>query len=135
MKKKKNAIQLEKYKNHLELLVKERTEEVETTNEELKATNEELYAQREELTSTLEKLKSAQEKLVQAEKMASIGVLAAGVAHEINNPLNFIQGGATGLKDILEKCENSEEDAQVLLDAIHEGIERASAIVSSPESF
>jgi PAS domain S-box-containing protein len=133
--KKKNAIQLEKYKNHLELLVKERTEEVETTNEELKATNEELYAQREELTSTLEKLKSAQEKLVQAEKMASIGVLAAGVAHEINNPLNFIQGGATGLKDILEKCENSEEDAQVLLDAIHEGIERASAIVSSLNHF
>lgn len=50
------------------------------------------------MTQAFEDLKAAQMKLVEAEKMASLGVLTAGVAHEINNPVNFISGGIESLE-------------------------------------
>ncbi|MDP1726619.1 MAG: GAF domain-containing protein, partial [Bacteroidota bacterium] len=51
------------------------------------------------MTEAFEQLKSAQSKLVEAEKMASLGVLTAGIAHEINNPVNFISAGIGSLKE------------------------------------
>jgi signal transduction histidine kinase len=51
----------------------------------------------EELTSTLEYLKKTQSQLVQSEKMASLGQLTSGVAHEINNPINFVSAGISSL--------------------------------------
>ncbi len=54
------------------------------------------------LEVALSKLKAAQAKLVQAEKMASLGELTAGIAHEINNPINFVYAGVDGLKSSLE---------------------------------
>ncbi|WP_305039602.1 sensor histidine kinase [Fulvivirga ulvae] len=51
----------------------------------------------EELSSTLENLKQTQTQLVQSEKMASLGQLTAGVAHEINNPINFVSAGIDSL--------------------------------------
>ena len=51
----------------------------------------------EELLSTLENLKQTQTQLVQSEKMASLGQLTAGVAHEINNPINFVSAGISSL--------------------------------------
>lgn len=54
------------------------------------------------LEEALAELKSAQTQLVQAEKMASLGELTAGIAHEINNPINFVYAGVDGLKSSLE---------------------------------
>ena len=60
----------------LEIKVKERTEALENTNDTLSV--------------TLTNLKEAQSQLVDAEKMAGLGQLTAGIAHEINNPINFV---------------------------------------------
>lgn len=56
----------------------------------------------EELDKAFKKLKETQTHLVQTEKMASVGLLTAGIAHEIKNPLNFIALGVMGIKDALK---------------------------------
>jgi signal transduction histidine kinase len=55
---------------------------------------EEVQARTRELADSLENLRAAQDRLVQSEKMASLGQLTAGIAHEIKNPLNFINNFA-----------------------------------------
>jgi len=73
------------------------SEEIKQANEEILSTNEALEEQKKELQYTLENLKLTQNQLIQSEKMASIGQLTAGVAHEINNPVNFISGNVKPL--------------------------------------
>ena len=58
-----------------------------------------IQAQSTELRQTLEKLQRSQAQLVQSEKMASLGQLVAGIAHEINNPVNFIFANLSHIKD------------------------------------
>lgn len=68
---------------------------------------------REQLEQTLEELQQAQTQLVQAEKMSSLGQLVAGVAHEINNPVNFIYGN-------LSHVQSYSEDLLALVDRYQE---------------
>jgi two-component system NtrC family sensor kinase len=70
---------------------------------ELTAANQELAAEREELKTLLRKVEEAQSQLLQSEKMAAIGQLAAGVAHEINNPIGFVNSNLGTLHTYVEK--------------------------------
>jgi C4-dicarboxylate-specific signal transduction histidine kinase len=133
--------ELKAHREHLKEQVAERTKELENANEELSTANEELYqskniieTQNMELKATLDHLKETQSKLVQSEKMASLGVLSAGVAHEINNPLNFIMGGYVGL---IDQCKNHEanENIAFYLNSIKAGVDRSKQIVTALNHF
>lgn len=75
---------LKRNKRLLEATVKERTEDIQY--------------QKDQLEKTVQELKATQAQLVQSEKMASLGQLTAGIAHEINNPVNFIASNVEALK-------------------------------------
>ena len=78
--------------NSLENQVEERTKQLSQINEELQQEIEERITIEEVLQETLSELKNTQVQMIQNEKMSSLGQMVAGVAHEINNPVNFIYG-------------------------------------------
>ncbi len=65
---------------------------------------------KDELANALDSLKGAQSQLVHSEKMASLGQLTAGIAHEINNPINFISSGMVSLKMSIESMREIAEE-------------------------
>jgi signal transduction histidine kinase len=69
----------------------------------LKIKNHELSKEKQRAVKTLEELKISQSQLIQAEKMASLGELTAGIAHEIQNPLNFVNNFSEINKELLEE--------------------------------
>ncbi|HTE00866.1 MAG TPA: two-component regulator propeller domain-containing protein [Mucilaginibacter sp.] len=74
----------------LEGKVNERTKQLSEANKELSEQQEEIITQRDRLSETVTELKTTQQQLIQSEKLASLGELTAGIAHEIQNPLNFV---------------------------------------------
>ena len=88
-------------------------------------------------------LLEAKTKLVQVEKLASLGQIMAGVAHEINNPVNFIYNGVNNLKTLVEVLKNTSldephevyNDIQLMLEALEDGAHRTTDIVKSLRSF
>ncbi len=96
----------------------------------------ELARQNRKLQSTLEELRETEMQLVQAEKMASLGRLSAGIIHEINNPLNFAR---TGLHIVRRHAahlpESLRSEFEEVLNDISEGIVRVSTIVGDLRQF
>ncbi|MDD2926691.1 ATP-binding protein [Rhodoferax sp.] len=78
-------------RDQLEARVQERTAD-------LQVLNETLYAEKEHMAELLRRLEATQGQLLQSERMASIGQLAAGVAHEINNPVGFVSSNLGSLQ-------------------------------------
>lgn len=86
-------------KESLEYLVAERTYE--------------LTLQKEELQKTIEELKSTQNQLIQSEKMASLGELTAGIAHEIQNPLNFVNNFSEVSVELCDELQEEIDKSQI----------------------
>lgn len=109
---------------------------------------EELRGKNDELEKVLADLQRAQDQIVMREKLAALGELTAGVAHEIKNPLNFVKNFSEGCMEILEELkesvpqsgrELSEEQRELMIEisqelnenlsSIHQHGERANRIV------
>jgi len=116
----------------------------------LKATNFDLISYQEELKSQIDKIEKTQSKLVNAEKMAAIGILISGIAHEINNPINFVYGGAKAmranlkyLKNLCEKFEGENKGLSIelinetkeLLSGVEVGADRIAKIVKGLSNY
>ncbi len=99
-----------------------------------KAANLTLDRKNEELSLALDDLERAQGQLIASEKLASMGRLYAGLAHEINNPLVFVKSGVDTLERELAKPSAEHEEKggfDWVLDIIKDGIKRVQVIVSS----
>ncbi|MEM7297358.1 MAG: ATP-binding protein [Bacteroidota bacterium] len=101
----------------------------------LQEANDKIGVKNAELMETLEKLRRTQSQLVESEKIHSVGILASGIAHEINNPLNFIHGGVECLKESFKKGELDQVEMETYLGYIDAGVNRASQIISKLSEF
>ncbi|HMK24713.1 MAG TPA: ATP-binding protein [Chitinophagaceae bacterium] len=94
-----------------------------------KILQEEVNRQTAEIRTTLDNLKTTQSQLIQSEKMASLGELTAGIAHEIQNPLNFVNNFSEVSNELLDEMktkldDGNTEEAKSLADDVKQNLEK-----------
>jgi signal transduction histidine kinase len=134
--------------NHSAILSVNR--EIEKRQAEIERQKDEIEKQRKQLAQALFEREEAQTRLVHSEKMASLGQLMAGIAHELNNPITFISAGANALRDHLTEIKNfyasnhqaahlsngqSWQEVDDLFNAVLAGVDRTTKIVNSLRTF
>jgi len=88
-----------------------------------------LEAAKKQVDSTLNELQATQKQLIQSEKMASLGELTAGIAHEIQNPLNFVNNFSDVSNELLDEMKTelqkgNAEDAMAIADDVKQNLEK-----------
>ncbi len=133
-------------------LLNEQKEEIVQKSNEIEKINDAIQKQNNKLQNTLNDLQKTQDQLIESEKIASITILTSGLAHELNNPLNYISGLIGPIKlDLEELTEeidtNSSENSfflineiNTLMESLSEGVEKVSGIIKnlldiSPEAL
>ncbi|MGI4737440.1 MAG: ATP-binding protein [Janthinobacterium lividum] len=84
-------------------------EQLNQLNEAVTGQKHDLQAQRDALDASLGELRTTQAQLIQKEKMASLGELTAGIAHEIQNPLNFVNNFSEVSSELVEELEEEQQ--------------------------
>ena len=127
---------IEKDRHTLSVMLEESIEDLQKKSRVIEEANK-------TLTQTLEELKATQTQLIQSEKMASLGELTAGIAHEIQNPLNFVNNFSEVSNELIEEMKEeldkgNKEEAKTIADDVKQNLEkikfhgnRADAIVKS----
>src|SRR4030095_14598446 len=88
-----------------------------------------LEAAKKQVESTLNELQATQKQLIQSEKMASLGELTAGIAHEIQNPLNFVNNFSEVSNELLDEMitelsNDNKKDAMALADDVKQNLKK-----------
>ena len=107
-------------KKALQSLNKDLEDRVIERTSELESANNQLIIEKEAQSKLIKELHSTQRQLIQSEKMASVGQLAAGVAHEINNPLAFVNSNVTTLKDYTKSLGQLIDQQAEILNECHQ---------------
>ncbi|HEU5164801.1 MAG TPA: ATP-binding protein [Chitinophagaceae bacterium] len=113
---------IEKDRNTLSVMLQESIEDLQKKSMAIEEANK-------ELTKTLEELKATQAQLIQSEKMASLGELTAGIAHEIQNPLNFVNNFSEVSNELIDEMteqleKGNAEDAKAIANEIKMSLEK-----------
>lgn len=87
---------LEDINRDLEAKIAARTQELSTANQEL-------YQRHQQIEAAYQELARTQNQLIHSEKMASLGLLVAGVAHELNNPISYVHSNLEFIEDYIER--------------------------------
>jgi signal transduction histidine kinase len=113
---------IEKDRNTLSIMLQESIEDLQKKSLVIEDANK-------ALTQTLEELKATQVQLIQSEKMASLGELTAGIAHEIQNPLNFVNNFSEVCNELIEEMreqleKGNAEEANAIANEIKMSLEK-----------